>query len=69
MNCVSPFQQFPVVEDVKVRRVRFEEQSGDRPDNTIVKEYGDITFQERFRECTVDRVVGQQHFAESSTRH
>ena len=69
MNCVSPFQQFPVVEDVKVRRVRFEEQSGDPLDPPIVEEFGDVAFLERFRECIVDRVVGQQHFAESSTRH
>ena len=25
-----------------------------------------ITFQERVRECTVDQVVGQQHFAEQN---
>ena len=45
--------------DVKVRRVLFEEQSCDPPDP-------DVGFQERFRECTVDQVVGQQHFAEQN---
>ena len=54
------------VEDVKVRRVRFEEQSGDPPDPPVVEEFGDITFQERFRVCTVDQVVDQQHFAEQN---
>ena len=52
------------VEDVTVRRVRFEERSGDTPDLPIVEEFRYSTFQECCRKCTVDQVVGQQHFAE-----
>ena len=42
------------------------DECGDPPDPSIVEEFGDSTFQERFRECTVDQVVGQQHFAEQN---
>ena len=51
---------------VKVRRVRFEDQSGDPPDPPIVEEFGDTTIHERLRQCSVDQLVGQQYFAEQN---